>query len=1144
MHRLVAGVWAVWLAIACAWGQEERGRADPPAVTVEDVRHAAAGWEASDLPEATRRLLATLAAEAEAALVVEEQARGKAESFRRRIESLPEEIAALREAIAREPEPAGALPEVSRDGNRGDVLEVALATAQEEVEKAKQELAQVTAERESREVRRRELSALPAAIAAEAAAAAEAAPVPPDAPAPVALARSLVAAAGRQSRSARLEAVQAELACYDAEAGTGVLLLREQAAEANLARLRKRQESLRAQVDAVRAAEAAAAAREAAASESAAPEELRGELAGVTRLADENRHLVEGLIPEANRRLTETEAEVARWMETSSRTRERIRRLGASGAVGVELRRQLQDLPSVPALRAAADERQAELIAVETKRLALEEELSDLPPETGPEAAGDAALRGRRGVLNELVKNYGRYFNLLVRLNESAGQLEAVVRAEREFAYEQILWMPSAPPAGPGNLPAFRASLQWVLGGLAGGVLPREWMAGVERAPWERAILPVLPAVPLLLMRRRAARRLSQEADAAEGSEAPFAATARAVLWTILLVLPWPYVLWALARPLLLSGDPFALAWGEGMTLAAMVLPGLEFLRQSLRPKGLAEAHFYWKPEGIVSLRRQMRRSVILITPTVWIGGVFSHAISMRHDSAWRMCLLILLGAMGWWLHRFWQTARRAQQGGTGDDLRGSAWLGWMAGHVVSVAVPLVLAVLALRGYLYTAEVLTGRLALSLLALAGFILLRELFLRWYSLHRARLRAARARRLREVREASRSAAARESPAGTGPAVATGNDLAVDVATDQFRGQDIDESGEQMRRLVGVVAFPVVASVLWFIWADVMPAARRLSAPPPARAAVATPREGQPAGSGTLQSSPPPAAPAAAPVVTGAKRRVVNLPGVLLAAATAVITWMAARRIPGALQFALSSRITMDAGTRFALGTVTRYIIIIAGTAVALRSIGLSWSSVQWLAAALTVGLGFGLQEIFANFFSGLIILFERPIRPGDVVTIDNITGTVARIQIRATTIRTADYTEYIVPNREFITGKLLNWTLTDTISRMTVQVGVDFRTDIPKALEILQRIADEHPDVRKDPPPSIACEGFQDSSINLVLRYYVSSLDKRLSSLSDIHCRIAAEFAAAGIRIPFPARDLSWLQSLPPSAGSGEGTETA
>ena len=146
----------------------------------------------------------------------------------------------------------------------------------------------------------------------------------------------------------------------------------------------------------------------------------------------------------------------------------------------------------------------------------------------------------------------------------------------------------------------------------------------------------------------------------------------------------------------------------------------------------------------------------------------------------------------------------------------------------------------------------------------------------------------------------------------------------------------------------------------------------------------------------------------------------------------------------------------------MATVSRYLITVVGLLLCFGVVGVGWSKVQWLVAAMGLGLGFGLQEIFANFISGLIILFERPVRVGDVVTIDGITGVVSRIRIRATTITDGDRKELIIPNKEFITGRVLNWTLTDPVNRVVIPVGVAYGSDT-------ERVAADSLETRPRPP---------------------------------------------------------------------------
>ena len=259
--------------------------------------------------------------------------------------------------------------------------------------------------------------------------------------------------------------------------------------------------------------------------------------------------------------------------------------------------------------------------------------------------------------------------------------------------------------------------------------------------------------------------------------------------------------------------------------------------------------------------------------------------------------------------------------------------------------------------------------------------------------------------------------------------------------------------------------------------------------------------------------------------------IPLGSLLSAIVVLVVTLLAGRNLPGLLEASVLERLPIDKGSRDAIKLASGYALIIGGILAASNLIGLQWNNIQWLAAALTVGLGFGLQEIFANFVSGIIILFERPVRLGDVVTIDNVSGTVTRIQIRATTITDWDRKEYIVPNKEFVTGKLLNWTLTDRTNRIQINVGVAYGSDVDRALELLRRVAQQHPAVLSDPAPVAAFERFGDSALELSLRCFLPSLEQRLKIVTELHQQIDKLFREAKIEIAFPQRDLH-LRSLP------------
>jgi potassium-dependent mechanosensitive channel len=187
--------------------------------------------------------------------------------------------------------------------------------------------------------------------------------------------------------------------------------------------------------------------------------------------------------------------------------------------------------------------------------------------------------------------------------------------------------------------------------------------------------------------------------------------------------------------------------------------------------------------------------------------------------------------------------------------------------------------------------------------------------------------------------------------------------------------------------------------------------------------------------------------------------------------------------------------------------------------------LGWSKVQWLVAAISVGLGFGLQEIFANFVSGLIILFERPIRVGDVITIADVSGVVSRIRMRATTIVDGDRKELIIPNKDVITGKVLNWTLSDQVNRIQIVIGIAYGSDTRRAAELMHETARNHPHVLKDPAPMVTFEAFGESSLKFVLRCFLPNLESRQHAVHELNMEIDRKFRENAIEIAFPQHDI-------------------
>jgi potassium efflux system protein len=268
-------------------------------------------------------------------------------------------------------------------------------------------------------------------------------------------------------------------------------------------------------------------------------------------------------------------------------------------------------------------------------------------------------------------------------------------------------------------------------------------------------------------------------------------------------------------------------------------------------------------------------------------------------------------------------------------------------------------------------------------------------------------------------------------------------------------------------------------------------------------------------------------AAGEIVSSVEQRLVpiTLVDLLVALLVGAATLALARNLPGLLEVSVFRRLRSSAGERYAYTTLVKYAVTLAGAVLALNAVGVGWSNVQWLLAAVGLGLGFGLQEIFANFISGLIILFERPIRVGDTVTVGDISGTVTKIRIRATWITGFDRKELVVPNKEFVTGRLVNWSLSDAVLRVEIPVGVAYGSDTEKVIRVLRVVAEKNENVLEDPKPYVLFRGFGDSSLSFELRAFSPDVAHYINIVHELHMEIDRAFRAEGIEIAFPQRDL-------------------
>lgn len=233
----------------------------------------------------------------------------------------------------------------------------------------------------------------------------------------------------------------------------------------------------------------------------------------------------------------------------------------------------------------------------------------------------------------------------------------------------------------------------------------------------------------------------------------------------------------------------------------------------------------------------------------------------------------------------------------------------------------------------------------------------------------------------------------------------------------------------------------------------------------------------------------------------------------------------------LQGKFLDKFDIEAGLKYTLGRVVQYIIVILGVLISFQFVGIDLTSLAVIFGLLSVGIGFGLQNITANFISGLIIMFERPISVGDRVDVAGIEGDVIEISIRSTKIRTLNNISIIVPNTQFVESNVINFSHGDPTFRLDINVGVSYSSDLDKVLKALNEVAEDHPKVMRSPKHQVHLTQFGDSSWDMQLRVWIPNVKERYVLRNEMHQAIVRKFAKYEIEIPFPQRDLHVRSSV-------------
>ncbi|GGO78240.1 miniconductance mechanosensitive channel MscM [Marinobacterium nitratireducens] len=719
----------------------------------------------------------------------------------------------------------------------------------------------------------------------------------------------------------------------------------------------------------------------------------------------------------------------------------------------------------------------------------------DAPPEPAPAAEALARYRsvlGDRAQLLEqlrdanlnLITELSTLLSVQTNINERTDQA-------RKLINQKLLWLPSVTPIGLDWAAQIAASRQ-LLGEHWQQMSPRMTLKYSRDLPAAFTALALVTLAALWLSPYQKRKKTLWRRQIGNVMQDRFWNTLRLLLFGPLIALPVPLLLYILATRTLdpSLADYFAIQ--PLLLTAASVIWAFHCLWLWLSPSGLFNSHF-----GLdAALARTLRRRLIalflfglpLLLAVIYILRTPLDTEVLKPGLE-RLLMLALTGliAMLWGSLLPSHPLINKLTSSRHWWMRAEFWI------IGLVAFNLLLMIMMLIGYVFTAQVLMLTLLKILLTCLAVFIIHRLTLRWLLIAERKLSfdrsLARRAEMLAAREKKKEHREEEPP----------------VSTDYLNIQTISE---QSRKLLAALCWLLLLVLLWLNVGDLLPALDVLDQL-------------------VLWSS----------ISTGASGEFlanVTLKDLLLASLLLGLSILAASNLPGLLELLILRHMTLAPGTGYAVTTLIRYALIMAGILFSADTLGLQWSKLQWLVAALGVGLGFGLQEIVANFVSGLIILFEKPARIGDTVTIGGVSGTVTRIQIRSTTVVDWDRKEVIIPNKTFITDQLINWSLTDSTTRIVIPVGVAYGSDTDRARILMVEAARETERVLTDPKPEAFFIGFGASTLDLELRLFVSSMADRLEVTHSVNSTIARKFADAGLEIAFPQLDVHLYRSGRPS----------
>lgn len=796
-------------------------------------------------------------------------------------------------------------------------------------------------------------------------------------------------------------------------------------------------------------------------------------------------------------RLTTQQTQQVR--QTLTTIREQAQWLSGSTALGEALRTQLSRLPEMP----RSQELDRDIIQLRVERLGYEDMLENLnkiqPPEQTandgklPEAQQyifDSLIQARHELLNSLLSGYDSQILELTKLKVATTQLADALKETKDATNRYMFWVADISPI-KFNYPVLL--IKDITRLLSLDTFSQLGHAAVNMLKNQDTFIYLFVTLSIVGFSLRTRKHYNAFLERVSNrigkvTQDHFSLTIRTVFWSILIALPLP-LLWSAVGYGLQSVEwryPMAGAIGYGVTAAAPVLWLFMISATFARPNGLFISQFKWKESRVKKAMRFYQLSIFVIVPLMMSLITFEYYSDREFaPTVGRFCFLLLCIALSF----ITSSLKKAHvplyldKQGSGDNLINTI-LWWFL-----LLAPIIAALSAILGYLSTSIVLLGRLEMSVAIWFALLIIYHIIQRWMLIQRRKLAFERAKQKRAEILAQRAKGEDEntiiSSSGEG---AMGLEIEEQVI-------DLDAISAQSIGLVRSILTMIALVSMLLLWSELNTA---FSFVDNIRLWDVTSSVN---GVNTIQ-----------PITMGS---------VFVAILVIIITAQLVRNLPALLELAILQHLDLTPGTGYAITTMTKYTITLVGSIVGFSLLGIEWSKLQWLVAAMGVGLGFGLQEIFANIISGLMILFEKPIRIGDTVTIRNLTGSITKINTRATTLTDWDRKEIIVPNKAFITEQFINWSLSDTVTRIVLTIPAPVECNSEQVTHVLLEAAKRSTMILDNPAPEVYLVDLQQGIQIFELRVYAAEMGHRMPARHEIHQNILLAFAEQGITLPFP-----------------------